>query len=272
MRWADLDAFGHVNNVVFVDYLQEARVNWQQGGPESIMTLVMVSQDLEYLAPLWFDFVPVDLELWVTRIGTSSIGISYEVYRAEPDGGRTVHLRARTVMVAVDPARSTTRPLTDAERTWAADYCDPDEPAVMTWSTSTHTEDGHYPLKVRFSDIDLGGIVNNVKHLEFFQEARIAVLARLMSRAGLSQLVPPLVIVRQQVEYKRPIRLRPQPYDAWTWSARLGTTSLTLEAEIRDQLDSDQLMARGRFVLVFVDPDTGRPAPPDPRLRAALQD
>ena len=27
MRWADMDLLGHVNNVVYVDYLQEARVD-----------------------------------------------------------------------------------------------------------------------------------------------------------------------------------------------------------------------------------------------------
>ena len=27
MRWADLDMLGHVNNVVYLDYLQEARVD-----------------------------------------------------------------------------------------------------------------------------------------------------------------------------------------------------------------------------------------------------
>ena len=27
MRWADMDLQGHVNNVVYVDYLQEARVD-----------------------------------------------------------------------------------------------------------------------------------------------------------------------------------------------------------------------------------------------------
>ena len=27
MRWADMDLQGHVNNVIYVDYLQEARVD-----------------------------------------------------------------------------------------------------------------------------------------------------------------------------------------------------------------------------------------------------
>ena len=26
MRWADMDMLGHVNNVTYVDYLQEARI------------------------------------------------------------------------------------------------------------------------------------------------------------------------------------------------------------------------------------------------------
>jgi acyl-CoA thioester hydrolase len=28
MRWGDLDAYGHVNNVRFFDYFQEARIIW----------------------------------------------------------------------------------------------------------------------------------------------------------------------------------------------------------------------------------------------------
>jgi len=27
MRWADMDMLGHVNNVTYVDYLQEARID-----------------------------------------------------------------------------------------------------------------------------------------------------------------------------------------------------------------------------------------------------
>lgn len=28
MRWSDMDAFGHVNNVVFIRYLEEARIDF----------------------------------------------------------------------------------------------------------------------------------------------------------------------------------------------------------------------------------------------------
>ena len=38
---------------------------------------------------------------------------------------------------------------------------------------------GHYPVHVRFSDVNVHGHVNNVKYFEFFQEARILMMARL---------------------------------------------------------------------------------------------
>ena len=41
---------------------------------------------------------------------------------------------------------------------------------------STPWEPGHYPLHVRFSDVDVYGHVNNVKYFEYFQEARIPLI------------------------------------------------------------------------------------------------
>lgn len=267
MRWADLDALGHVNNVVYVDYLQEARVDWQYSGPETAHDLVMASQSLTYLEPLLFDFSDVLVDLWVTRVGTSSVGIFYEVHQTGPDGKRTVHLRAETVMVASTGGRA--RSLTDAERDWLTGFLTATDLPRVEVGTARHEQAGHYPVKVRFSDIDQGGIVNNVKHLEFFQEARVAAMGRIAASADLPGM-PPVLVVSQQVEYLHPIRRRQQPYDAWTWVARMGTTSVTLEAEIVDQIAGDRVMAHGRFVLVFVDRETGRPTPPPAQLRAAF--
>ena len=38
---------------------------------------------------------------------------------------------------------------------------------------------GHYPVQVRFSDVDVYRHVNNVKYFEYFQEARILLIGRL---------------------------------------------------------------------------------------------
>ena len=64
MRWADMDLQGHVNNVVYVDYLQEARVDLlrvhaRDGLAEA---LVVVRHEVHYRAPLTFRFRPVSIE------------------------------------------------------------------------------------------------------------------------------------------------------------------------------------------------------------------
>ena len=64
MRWADLDPLGHVNNVVYVDYLQEARVDMlRTHGPaahtgELAEGVVVVRHEVQYVAPLAFRFQP----------------------------------------------------------------------------------------------------------------------------------------------------------------------------------------------------------------------
>jgi acyl-CoA thioester hydrolase len=71
--------------------------------------------------------------------------------------------------------------------------------------------------------------------------------------------------------YRAPMLLRPEPYDLSTWVARVGTTSVTLDSEIVDRLgDVPKTLARGRVVMVFFDPATGRAAEPSPQVRAAL--
>ncbi|HMQ65556.1 MAG TPA: acyl-CoA thioesterase, partial [Arachnia sp.] len=51
LRWSDLDAQGHVNNAVIVDYLQEARVAFLRQGPASALLdsgIIVVSHQVEF--------------------------------------------------------------------------------------------------------------------------------------------------------------------------------------------------------------------------------
>ena len=73
---------------------------------------------------------------------------------------------------------------------------------------------GHYPVHVRFSDVDVYGHVNNVKYFEYFQEARIRYLAPAARRLARGRDAPPLVVAQTDVDYKVPILFRPEPYDA----------------------------------------------------------
>jgi len=62
---------------------------------------------------------------------------------------------------------------------------------------------------------------------------------------------------------------RLEPYELRTACVRLGTTSLTLGAELIDSLAGGAVLARAASVLVCADP-TGVPTPLPPRMQKVL--
>ena len=78
--------------------------------------------------------------------------------------------------------------------------------------------------------MDVYGHVNNVKYFEYFQEARISGIAQMWE--GLDHIT--LVVAQTDVDYRVPILFRAEPYDAWSWVARVGQRSATIESVICD--------------------------------------
>ncbi len=121
-----MDAYGHVNNVVFLRYLEEARIDFlfrpekdfKQGS-------VVARHEIDYKRQLVHRHHPVDIELWVTRIRAASFTICYEV-----KDGDTVYVRASTVIVPFDFATQRPRRITAEERAFLEEYQDDTEEAV----------------------------------------------------------------------------------------------------------------------------------------------
>ncbi|WP_326582747.1 acyl-CoA thioesterase [Streptomyces sp. NBC_00487] len=126
LRWADMDAYGHVNNVVFLRYLEEARIDFlfrpekdfKQGS-------VVARHEIDYKRQLVHRHKPVDIELWVTEIRAASFTIAYEVKDPEQ-----VYVRASTVIVPFDFATQRPRRITAEEREFLEGYRDDEEEAV----------------------------------------------------------------------------------------------------------------------------------------------
>ncbi|MDT8408704.1 MAG: thioesterase family protein [Wenzhouxiangellaceae bacterium] len=90
VRWGDVDSFGHVNNAVFLSYLEQCRsewmdtvpCHWQQGetGP------VVASININYRRPVHW---PARLEVTLKPAspGRSSIKLASEV-RSIPNGDK----------------------------------------------------------------------------------------------------------------------------------------------------------------------------------------
>nr|WP_216651999.1 thioesterase family protein [Nocardioides sp. zg-1308] len=269
MRWADLDLLGHVNNVTYVDYLQEARVDmFRTHAPESRADdlaegVVVVRHEVTYVSSLTFGFEPVSIECWVTEVRAASFTMAYEIFAEDQAGERTVHLRARTVLTPYVFATERPRRLHDEEKASLSRLLEPDEPVRAPSAPAVvDVPGGTYPVHVRFSDVDVYGHVNNVKYFEYFQEARIQLMVTQGRDLGDGYH---LVVAQTDVDYRRPILFRPEPYDCRTWVSRIGSTSAVFESVVRD---GDEVLARARVVGVCLDSATGRPAPVPDGFRA----
>lgn len=116
LRWRDFDINGHVNNAVYLFFLEDTRDAWLASvldDPEATMSFVVARAAIDYRVAVTrgSGYVLGDCEL--ARVGRSSV-TTYEVVRS-PDG--EVAAEAEVVLVAVDPGTGASRQLTDHERT-----------------------------------------------------------------------------------------------------------------------------------------------------------
>ncbi len=278
IRRADLDMRGHVDAVTYVDYLQETRVDMLRthgthghGQADLAEGMVVVRNEVTYLRPLLFTPEPVLIECWVSDIRAASFTIAYEIYRESRTrpAGRSVFARATTVLTPFVFANGRPRRISDEERSRFAQFLEPGERTrVKPPEPVPRTQLGHFPVHVRFSDLDVYGHVNNVKYFEYFQESRLRFLAHRVTAEVPTDLPPlGLVVAQTDVDYLRPILFRSEPYDCWSQVSRVGSRSFTLDGEIRD---GDELLARAVATVVFVDPDTGGSVEPPEAYRAPL--
>jgi acyl-CoA thioester hydrolase len=117
VRWRDLDAFNHVNNSIFLTYLEEARLRWLESldGPwlSETSAPVLASAELQFRRPIpWPETLRVTLH--AERLGRSSLTLGHRLLSArQPD---TLYCEGRTVMVWVDAESGRAAPLPQAVR------------------------------------------------------------------------------------------------------------------------------------------------------------
>jgi acyl-CoA thioester hydrolase len=139
LRWSDFDAYAHVNNAEMLRLLEEARIQafWRPDeGVEGADTAVLDSrpgaevitliarQEIEYLAPIPYMRAPIDIEMWIGRIGGASLEICYELYSPVGVAPRTLFTRAATTLVMVTAETGRPRRIPEELRTVWAPYVD----------------------------------------------------------------------------------------------------------------------------------------------------
>ncbi len=115
IRWRDMDAFGHVNDAVYLTYLEEVRDEWLEralAGVADSWDFGLVRVAIDYRSEL-----KQSDDVLVARVGLRSIGRSSFQTREElrTRSGR-VAAAAESVMVARDRKTGSSRRLSADER------------------------------------------------------------------------------------------------------------------------------------------------------------
>jgi acyl-CoA thioester hydrolase len=106
VRFRDLDPMGHVNNAVYLTWIENARIEFLRSlgafdNPYTgEMTMILARAEVDFRAPLGFG-EEVTIGVRPARLGTKSFDLEYEL-RA----GDRVVAEARTVLVAYDYERA----------------------------------------------------------------------------------------------------------------------------------------------------------------------
>ena len=120
LRWGDLDAYGHINNVETLRLVEEARVRafWRASGdsqdaqPAAVLELnaesdvwsLVARTEIEYLRPIPYTSAPLDVEVWLGKFGGASIEVCFELFSPSGTTPRLLYAQAATTIVTVDAA------------------------------------------------------------------------------------------------------------------------------------------------------------------------
>jgi acyl-CoA thioester hydrolase len=103
LRFGDMDALGHVNNVAVLRVFEEARVRLISGQLRIEGVSVLVArQEVEYRAVLEYTGADARVHVWTSRTGGSSFELSYAL---ENHNGQTTAVGATTVVVIGEDGR-----------------------------------------------------------------------------------------------------------------------------------------------------------------------
>ena len=107
IRWGDMDALGHVNNIVYFQYMEQARIEWanaldpDRGAHDGNSGPVIVNASCTFMAPLVY---PGDLEvrMYLGDAGRTSVGSFYEIWH---DGRKFAEGAAKIVWIDLASGR-----------------------------------------------------------------------------------------------------------------------------------------------------------------------
>jgi acyl-CoA thioester hydrolase len=115
IRWCDLDAYNHVNNAVYLTYLEEARDEWLErslGDEGSAWGYVLARVAIDFRRELTQDDDEVLASCALANLGSSSVTTREELRTRDGE----LAAEAEAVLVAFDRDAGRSRALSESER------------------------------------------------------------------------------------------------------------------------------------------------------------
>jgi acyl-CoA thioester hydrolase len=110
VRFRDVDSVGHVNNAVYLTYLEEARIAFLSRTDEDVFAMVVARIEIDFRSPAELGDM-IEVSVVPGRVGTTSFTLHHEL-RA---GDRLI-AEASTVLVAYDYDKEEPRAVPEAWR------------------------------------------------------------------------------------------------------------------------------------------------------------
>lgn len=275
VRSYELDAFGHVNNAVYQNYLEEGatRASADVGYPydwyfTQRRAWVIRKMSIRYLTPLRYGD-SVKLHTWVSDVHRIYSHREYDMRRARDDAP-VVRARAKWVYVNLD----TMRPQRVPEAVEAVFEPDGEleDLGIRLRNPQPFPDSPRYTStrRVQRYELDPAGHVNNAVYLNWFEQAMFDAFASVgwsverMTAIGLG-----MVQAAHEIDYLRPAQ-DGAPLEITSQPIELARVRGAWRHEVR-HAETGDLIATDYSVGAFLDLETGKPCPlPDEVLESLM--
>ena len=125
VRFADIDAMGHVNNAIYLTYFEEGRKAFLREvfniTDPSDYPFILAKISCDYIRPIRL-MDPLSIKIWISETGNKSFKFKYEL--CNPDNVAIIYGNGESVMVMYDYSKKETIAIPDEILQLINDYCE----------------------------------------------------------------------------------------------------------------------------------------------------
>lgn len=264
VRYYECDAYGHLNNVNYLRYMQETAFDAAAAAGYDMQRLSQLNRQwwvretqIEYLRPVIYND-SVEVCTWVADFRHVS---SRRMYEVRKNGETELVARGWTDWIYIDT--ETGRPVeidVAVARSFFPEGLPDHFPTRSPFPTPPAPPAGRFDAhrKVRWPEIDSAQHVNNTVYLEYIEDAGMEVIEHFgwpLERMASENFA--LLIRQHHIQYRLPARLGDELVIS-TWVSDVRRSSAVRHYTIHRQ-GEDTILVRVQSLGVWVSLETGRP-------------